>query len=135
MARGGKRVGAGRKRGSQSPRTRAIRAKIRTRAELSAGRTLEQIRRGAFYDVRKLFDAHGRFRPILQLSEEEGAMIGGFEIVKRNITSGDGHVDTVLKVKLVDRAKYVEMAAKHHGLLTEKVEHLGGLTIIHEFGS
>jgi len=138
MPRGGKRPNSGRKRGVKTgpyPRTLALRRAVQKSLDLSATNTLEQIRRGAMFDVRALFDDKGNFRPIQQLSAEAAAMIAGFDLVKRNITSGDGAIDTVLKVRLVDRCRYVEMAAKHHGLLTEKVEHSGGLKIIHEYGS
>ena len=81
------------------------------------------------FDLRALFTPEGNFRPIHELTESEAAMIAGVDVVKRNITAGDGQTDLVLKVRLVDRAKYVEMAAKHHGLLTEKIEHSGGLVV------
>jgi hypothetical protein len=34
----------------------------------------------------------------------------------KNAAAGDGVVDRVLKIKLADRSKYVEMAAKYHKL-------------------
>lgn len=118
---GGHRSGAGRPRGAQSATTIAKQAAIAYNAKLTAEATIEQIRRGMQFDVRRLFDK-GRFKAIHELSEEEASCIAGFEVVKRNITAGDGKVDTVLKVKLIDRSKYVEMAAKHHRLLADVVE-------------
>jgi hypothetical protein len=63
------------------------------------------------------------------LSFDEAALIAGFEVVIKNAAAGDGHTDTIHKVKLKDQARYVEMAMKHFGLLTDKVEHSGGLEI------
>ena len=100
----------------------ALRAKLLRTAELSADATLEQIRRCGFYDIRRLFDPAGNLRQLHLLTEAEVACIAGIEVVKRNLTSGDGQSDVILKVKLVDRSRYVEMAAKHHALLTDKVE-------------
>ena len=40
----------------------------------------------------------------------------------KNAKAGDGVTDEVLTVKLAERAKYVEMAAKYFGLLIERVE-------------
>ena len=40
-------------------------------------------------------------------------------MVVANATAVDGHQDVVAKVKLVDRAKYVEMGAKYFKLLQE----------------
>ena len=50
----------------------------------------------------------------------------------KNAEAGDGHVDRVLKVKLVDRARYVEMAAKHFQLLMENIKLAGSMTIVDE---
>ena len=73
-------------------------------------------------DVRKLFDARGRLRPISQLSAEDAAVIAGFEVIIKNAGGGDGHQDVIHKVRLTDRARYVELAAKHFKLLTDKLE-------------
>lgn len=112
----------------------AIQAAQRPQLEkvgLSAERTKEVIRRVIDADVRQLFDAQGNIVPIHQLGDEAAALIAGFEVVKRNLTAGDGATDTILKVKLKDQSRYVEMAAKHFGLLTEKLEHSGAIEIRH----
>ena len=48
-------------------------------------------------------------------------MIAGFEVIRRNDGRG-AWTDTVLRVKLVNRANYVEMAAKLHGLSQDRLE-------------
>lgn len=102
------------------------------RADLTATRVLEEIRRLALSDIRGLFDDRGNLRPIHTLNDEQAACIASLEVVKRNLTAGDGEVDTVVKVKVWDKTKTLEMLAKHFALLTEKVEHTGGLVIRHE---
>lgn len=87
------------------------------------------MRRGQQYDARCLFTDDGKLKPITELTEEEAWCIAGFEIVIKNAAAGDGHTDTVHKVKLIDRGRYVELAAKHQGMLTEKVEHSGDIVI------
>jgi phage terminase small subunit len=129
---GGKRSGAGKPKGAVHRRTKALRARILRSEALTAESTLEAIRRGQSYDIRRFFDKKGNLRPLHELTEEEAWAIAGFEIIVKNAAAGDGHTDTVHKIKLMDRSRYVEMAAKHHGLLTEKVEHSGGLSILHE---
>jgi phage terminase small subunit len=93
---------------------------------LTAERTKEAIRRGvdavALGDIRKMFDARGNVRPITELDEAEAMLIGGFEVVIKNAAAGDGHTDTVLKIRLRDLSTYVEMAAKHFALLTDAVK-------------
>jgi phage terminase small subunit len=101
-----------------------------THAELTATATLEAIRRQVQGDVRALFDEHGNLRPIKELSAEEASLIAGFEVVIKNAAAGDGHTDTVHKVKLKNQERFVEMAAKHFGLLTEKLEITGGAELI-----
>lgn len=127
-AKGGRPKGA--PDNPESPRVlkrAALRAKVLRSVEMSADATLEQIRRCGFYDIRRLFDGAGNLRPIKELSEAEAACIAGIDVVKRR--DGDD-VDTVLKVKLTDRGRYLEMAAKAHGLLKEKVEHSGGVSVL-----
>lgn len=117
----GKKTG-GRKPGSLNKVTAAVQRRL-AQSELSAQATVEAIRRGALGDVRRLFDSAGDLKPITELDEEDAWLIAGFDVVRRNLESGDGHSDTIVKVKLIDRARYVEMAAKHHGLMVERHEH------------
>ena len=91
-------------------------------ANLSAGQVLEAIRRRLAGDPRKLFDEKGNPRPIHSLSPEEASLLAGYELVIKNAKAGDGHQDEVLKIRLVDSARYVEMAAKHFDLLKDRVE-------------
>ena len=100
--------------------------------ELTAVATLEAIRRVVVGDVRDLFDDDGNLKPIKSLTVEQAALIAGFEVVKKNAVAGDGHTDTVAKVRLKDASRYVEMAGKHFALLIEQVQHKGSIRIIHE---
>lgn len=98
-------------------------------ADLTAVTTLRAIQHQVVGDIRTLFDQAGNLRPIHSLSFAEAALIAGFEVVIKNAAAGDGHTDTVHKVKLKDQARFVEMAAKHFGLLVDKLEHSGGIEI------
>lgn len=96
---------------------------------LSAQRVLEELRRLAFADIGVLYDKDGNVRPIHEMTREERAPIAGLETIIKNAAAGDGHTDTVLKVKTWDKVRALEQLAKHFGLLTERVEHSGGLEI------
>ena len=98
-------------------------------ADLTAERVLEEMRRLAFSDVRRVFDANGDLRPIHELSDDEAATIASIEVVKKNLAAGDNHTDTVHKIKVWDKPKSLEMLGKHFNLLTEQVRHTGALTI------
>lgn len=93
------------------------------RADLTAERVLEEMRRCAFADPRSLFDIAGNLRPIHELTVEEAACIGSFEVIKKNAEAGDGIIDTVHKVKILDKTRTLEMLGKHFALLTERVHH------------
>lgn len=96
---------------------------------LDKDRVLEEIACIAFFDPGTVLDKDGNVLPFAQWPEESRRALAGWEVVKRNLVSGDGALDTVLKTKLWDKAKALEMAAKHHALLTEKVEHLGAIEV------
>lgn len=110
----------------------AGKAKQLEKADISATRVLEELRRLSFADLRQLFDEHGNLRPIHTLTAEQAAAIASVEVVKKNLTAGDGQMDTVIKLKVWDKPRSLEMLAKHFGLLTERLEHSGQLKIIHE---
>lgn len=107
-------------------------AKRLQKAELTAERVLEEMRRLAFSDVRALFDAEGNLKPLHQLTVEESACISSLEVIIKNAQAGDGKTDTVHKIRVWDKTRTLEMLAKHFGLLVEQVKHSGGMTIKHE---
>ncbi len=104
-------------------------AQLEQQEELTAKRVLEELRRLAFADIRGLFTEEGNLKPLHTLTPEQAAAIASFEIVTKNVTAGDGHVDTVCKIKAWDKTRSLEMLAKHFALLTEKIEHSGGIDI------
>lgn len=102
------------------------------KAELTAARVLEEIRRLSFSDLRTLFDETGNLRPLHTLTSEQAACIASVEVVKKNLTAGDGQMDTVIKLKVWDKTRSLEMLAKHFALLTERVQHGGEIVMRHE---
>lgn len=99
-------------------------------AELSAVRVLEEYRRVAFANVQDFHDAEGNLKPISELTREQAAALAGVEILKRNLTAGDGVMDTVYKIKLWDKLKALQDLAKHFGLLIERVQVSGELEAV-----
>lgn len=99
------------------------------RADLTATRVLEELRRLAFSDLRGLFDAQGNLKPIQSLTADEAAAIASLEVVKKNLTSGDGQVDTIHKLRVWDKTKALDTLAKHFGLLKENIQHHGEIRI------
>jgi hypothetical protein len=107
--------------GGASPQVRR-KAKERLLDIIDPDRTLRAAASLAYSDIRLLFDDKGNLKPIHKLPDSIAYAIAGVEVVKRNITQGDGVVDTIHKVKLWDKPRTIEMLMKHFGMLTEKVE-------------
>jgi phage terminase small subunit len=97
--------------------------------DLTADRILEEMRRLALVDQRGFFDDHGNLKPIQDLTAEQGACLASVEVIQRNITAGDGQVDTLHKIKTWDKVRALEMLGKHFALLTEKINVSGGLEL------
>ena len=92
-------------------------------------RVLRETGRLAYSDIRELFDASGNFLPIKQWPEDIARAVASVEVVKKNVTTGDGKVDDVLKVRLWDKAGKLQDLMKHHGQLSDKLEHTGQITV------
>ena len=85
------------------------------KAGLSAQHVLEVIRRHIMRDVRQLVRADGTFKPLSELTPEQ------IETIDKVVEDADGTVT----YRLESPFKWVEMAAKHFSLLTERVELVG----------
>lgn len=104
-------------------------SKALERAELSATRTLEEARRIAFGNAQDFFDTDGNLIPIHKLTREQASSIASVEVVKKNLQAGDGHTDTIHKLKTWDKPRVLEQLMKHFGLLEDRVKHEGNFTI------
>ncbi|HYX83237.1 MAG TPA: terminase small subunit [Gemmatimonadales bacterium] len=90
--------------------------------ELTAERVKEELARLAFLDPRQCFDEAGNLKPIQELDANTAAAIASFDVLKENLHPNDGKVDTVHRLRWVDKTRALEMLAKHFKLLTEVVE-------------
>jgi phage terminase small subunit len=89
---------------------------------IDPNRVLREAGRLAYSDIRQLFDGEGNFLPINQWPDDIARAVSSVEVVKKNVTTGDGKVDDVLKVRLWDKTGRLQDLMKHHGQLTEKLE-------------
>lgn len=92
-------------------------------------RVLQEAARLAYSDIRELYDAKGRLKPVKDWPDHLAAAIGGVDTVRRNVDGSDGHTDDVIKVKAWDKPKALEMLMKHLGLLKDRIEHSGGIAV------
>lgn len=95
------------------------------KAEITAERVLEELARIAFVSAEELYNADGSVKLIDKMSVAARAAITQLSILKKNVTAGDGQMDTVLNVRLADKLKALELLAKRFGLVKEQVEVTG----------
>jgi len=85
-------------------------------------RVLRETARIAYQDIGDIYDDAGNLLPIKQWPEDARRAFASLEVVKQNLTAGDGKVDVVMKPRPWDKPKALEMLAKHNGLLNDKVD-------------
>ena len=107
--------------GGAAPQVRA-KAAERLADLIDPDRALREAARLAYSDVRELFDEQGRLKPIKDLPDHIAAAVGSIEVLKRNLTAGDDQQEDVVKIRLWDKPKNLEMLFKHLGLLVDKLD-------------
>ena len=99
-------------------------------AGYSAARNLRELCQIAFLDHREFFDEQGNVKSPTTWTPAQGAAVVGSETVIKNARAGDGHTDTVLKIRQADKVKANEILAKHFGLLVDRVEVSGAEALV-----
>ena len=99
-----------------------IRASQLKTLEVTKDRVLEEIARLAYVDPSKLFDEHGKLKPVPALDENTRRAIASMKILRTNLVSGDGQREETHEVKLWDKPKALEMLAKHLGLYSDSAQ-------------
>jgi hypothetical protein len=77
----------------------------------------------AYVKVSDLYDVNGRMLTIPEIKAsvpQADAAIAQHEAVSGNVDEADGKRDRLIKVRFHDKAKMLELLAKHHGLLEER---------------
>lgn len=100
------------------------------RADLTATRVLQEIKRISFSDIRRVFNEYGNLKPVSELSDDEAAAIGSVEVVIKNAAAGDGHTDTIHKIKHWDKLKALELAGRHLGMFEENASVSGTIELV-----
>lgn len=89
-------------------------------------RCLREMARLAYSDLRHVIDpTTGSILPLKDWPDELAGAVASVEVLKRNVTAGDGVMEDVLKVRLWDKPKMLEAIAKNLGILKERIEHTG----------
>jgi phage terminase small subunit len=85
--------------------------------DFSKERTLLEMGRLAFSDIRKFYNEDGSLKPIHELDDDAAAALSGFEV--EEMMFGDIAVAKVKKIKRWDKTKALEMYAKYHKIYTD----------------
>lgn len=107
-----------------------LRAELAAKADVETVTVIGELKRIAFSDLRKVYDAHGNLLPIHQLPDDVAAAIAGIEVVTKTVPGSDPvAVAHVVKVKQWDKPRALELLGKYLKLFTEKVEHSSTVTL------
>ncbi len=93
------------------------------RTEVTQDRVLLEIARLAFNDPRKAFDLNGSLLPVQEWPDEVAAAISSIKITE--LQSDDEGRELLKEIKFWDKGRQIELAAKHLGMLTERLHHEG----------
>ena len=95
-------------------------------------RALREAARLAYSDIGELLDAHGAIKPVRQWPDHIRAAVSSMKVTKYNRGGNDGEQEDVVELKLWDKPKNIELLFKHLGLLVERVEVSGELTLVEQ---
>jgi phage terminase small subunit len=84
---------------------------------------LLEIARLAFNDPRKAFTPEGQLKNIQDWPDEVAAAISSIKVIEQSTT--DGVLTTAKEIRFWDKNKPLEMAGKHLGMFTDKIQ-IGG---------
>jgi phage terminase small subunit len=90
------------------------------KADLSASRVLEELRRVGFVNLRDLFQADGQLKPVTAWSDEQLAVLASVDLV--TVDQGHASPGRVHKLRFWNKVAALDTLAKHFGLLKEKIE-------------
>lgn len=104
-----------------------VRRKANERLEdiLDPHRAWRSVAAIAYFDPATVHDAHGQILPITEWPEASRLALASFEVVRRNLVKGDDATDDIIKVRMWEKLKGLEMILKRLGELQEKLEHAG----------
>lgn len=95
--------------------------KIAKKLEITQERTMQEIARLAFSDIRKVFNGSGGIIDPKNLDDDTAAIVASVEVFEEFQGRGDEReqIGETKKVKLWDKTKALEMLAKHFKIYSD----------------
>jgi len=112
--------GSGRVKGTPNKWNKEKRAALKEL--LDPDRVLREATVIAYSDLREMFDEKGNLRPIHDLPHHVAASLASVEVVRQNITAGDGTQEWVHKIKVWDKPKAIDMLMRHLALYKDQLK-------------
>jgi phage terminase small subunit len=100
-----------------------LRSELLAAKAMTPGKVLDEWRKLATFDVRKLYHGDGTPRAIHDLDDDTAAAIVGLDCVM--VGNEDRGVGQVLKYKLASKQAALDSIAKHFGMFVDRTEHSG----------
>lgn len=97
----------------------AAQAKRTEKVELTQERVLLELKRLALFDIRKIFNADGTLKRVVDLDDDTAAAIMSVEMVE---IGTDGQLAISKKFKASDKKGALELTMRHMGMLNDKLE-------------
>lgn len=94
------------------------------RTHITQDRVLLELSRIAFFDPRKLLDASGNPRSLMDLDDDTAAAVAGLDLLEEYRGEGKDRVFVgyVKKFKIADKNTALTNAMRHFGMLQDKVD-------------
>ena len=91
-------------------RVAEILSRAAAKNEISVERTMQQIARLAYGDIRRLYDGAGKLRPIHELDDDAAALVASVEQEELYVGSGEErrHIGVLQKVRMRDPQKALD---------------------------
>lgn len=89
------------------------------KVELTQERVLLELKRLALFDIRKIFNADGTLKRVVDLDDDTAAAIMSIEMVE---IGTDGQLAISKKFKASDKKGALELTMRHMGMLNDKLE-------------
>ena len=100
--------------------------------DLTAEQVLDGLRRLAFFDVRKFYNADGSLKSIPELDDDTAFALAGMDVEEAYEHFGKGQAKpngTIKKIKFADKGQNLERLGRYFKLFTDKIEHSGEISL------
>lgn len=89
-------------------------------ARVSATRTLTELGRIAYFDIRELYDAEGHLRPVYELDDDAAAAVARIDVEIDGHGRGEDRVLTITKkIRTADKMAALSVLARHFKIVGE----------------